>query len=289
MYSNNYKTIRGRWSGKNYIIQKKLGAGGIGEIFMVKDDFGMPYAMKVSSDLISITKEYGYLERFSAMRFAPKAYELDDCEKDNRICHYFVMEYVDGDTLRAILAKEKLSFSSKLDIARIITDVLRGINERGYVYTDLKHENIMVDEKNGLIRVIDLGSITPIGARVKEYTPMYDRSCWKAGDRRADLSYQIFAVIILLISLLLGRDMDPERDKLEVVLGKLRKRCFPEGVYATVNGCMNGTIADCGSLCDSLGDICHCSFAGKRLTGALNALIAVLSVLLLVLIRTVFA
>lgn len=265
MYSNKYKTIRGRWSGKNYIIQKKLGAGGIGEIFMVKDDFGMPYAMKVSSDLVSITKEYGYLERFSAMRFAPKAYELDDCEKDNRICHYFVMEYVDGDTLRAILSKEKLSFGSKLDIARIITDVLRGINERGYVYTDLKFENIMLDRKNRRIRLIDLGSITHVGDRVKEYTAMYDRGSWKAGGRIADLSYQVFAVAILLISMLLSRDIDPEKEQLGKILRQLEKGAYPRELYTLLSDCLEGRISNCGILYERLGEIPRQISPGKKL------------------------
>ncbi|HWQ31092.1 MAG TPA: protein kinase, partial [Negativicutes bacterium] len=274
MYSSNYKTIRGRWSGKNYIVQKKLGAGGIGEIFMVKDDFGMPYAMKVSSDLVSITKEYGYLERFSAMRFAPKAYELDDCEKDNRVCHYFVMEYVDGDTLRAILSKEKLSFGSKLDIARIITDVLRGINERGYVYTDLKFENIMLDRKNRRIRLIDLGSITHIGDRVKEYTAMYDRGSWKAGGRIADLSYQVFAVAILLIAMLLSRDIDPEKEQLGKILRQLEKAAYPRELYTLLSDCLEGRISDCCILYERLGEIPRRISPGKKLTYALNAVIA---------------
>jgi hypothetical protein len=56
-----------------------------------------------------------------------------------------------------------------------------------------------------------------------------------------------------------------------------------------VEGCLDGSIADCGSLCDRLDIICRSSFAGRRLTYALNAAIAFLSVLLAVLIRTVFA
>ena len=55
-YSNRYDSIRGRWSGKKYIFQRKLGSGGIGEIYLVKDESGKSYAMKVSRDLVSITK-----------------------------------------------------------------------------------------------------------------------------------------------------------------------------------------------------------------------------------------
>ncbi len=289
MYSNKYDRIKGQWSGKTYTLLKKLGSGGIGEIYLVEDYYGERFAMKISQDLVSITKEYSNLNKFSGMCFAPKVYELDDCQKDNKLYHFFIMEYIEGYTLRDALRREKLSFGSKLDIVWIIADVLKKINDKGYVYTDLKYENIMVDKRKNLIRLIDLGSITPIGERVKEYTPMYDRSNWNAGSRTADLSYQVFAIIILLISMLLNKDINPEREELPKVLCRLKRCSFPKGLYDTVDGCLDGSIADCGSLCDSLDIICRCSFAGRRLTYALNAVIALLSVLLAVLIRTVFA
>ncbi len=289
MYSNKYDRLKGRWSGKVYTLLKKLGAGGIGDIYLVTDEAGKSYAMKISQDLVSITKEYSNLSKFSGMCFAPEVFELDDCEKNNKLYHFFIMEFIEGYTLRDAITKEKLSFSSKLDIITIVAEVLKGINEKGFVYTDLKYENIMIDKRNGLIRLIDLGSITAIGERVKEYTPMYDRFNWNAGSRTADLSYQVFAIIILLISMLLNKDINPEAEKLPKVLSRLKKCCFPQGLYDMINGCLDGSISDCGSLCDRLGTICRFSFAGRRLTHALNAVIAFLSVLLAVLIRTVFA
>lgn len=255
----------------------------------MEDCCGERFAMKISQDLVSITKEYSNLNKFSGMCFAPKVYELDDCEKGSKLYHFFIMEYIEGCTLRAELSRGKLSFGSKLDIVRIIADVLKRINDQGYVYTDLKYENIMVDKKKNLIRLIDLGSITPIGERVKEYTPMYDRSNWNAGSRTADLSYQVFAIIILLISMLLNKDINPEKEELDKVLCRLRKCSLPKGLYDMVDGCLDGSIADCGSLCVRLDTICRRSFAGRRLTYALNAVIAFLSVLLAFLIRTVFA
>lgn len=289
MYSNKYDRVIGRWSGKTYTLLKRLGSGGIGEIYLVADGYGERFAMKISQDLVSITKEYSNLGKFSDTCYAPKVYELDDCEKNNKVYHFFIMEYIEGYTLRDALSKERLSFGNKLDIARIVADALKGINDQGYVYTDLKYENIMIDKRNGLIRLIDLGSITPLGGRVKEFTPMYDRSNWNAGSRTADLSYQVFAIIILLISMLLGKDINPEKEKLSNVLCRLKKCSFPKGLYDTLNDCLDGSIADCGSLSERLGIICRCSFAGRRLTYALNAVITFLSLLLAVLIRAVFA
>jgi len=288
-YSNVYDSVRGRWSGKNYIFQKKLGAGSTGEIHLVRDDSGKSFAMKVSRDLVSITKEYGYLEKFARLGFVPRVYELDDFERDGSIYHYIIMEYVEGETLREAVSKERLGFGSKLAIVRIIADVMRRINEQGFVYTDLKYENIMVDRKNSLIRLIDLGSITPIGARVKEYTPMYDRTSWNAGVRTADLSYQVFTVMILLLSMLLSRDINPEREQLGKVIGQLERSGLPRDIYAVTKDCLEGRIPDCGCLYQRLGGICCRSGTDKRLTHTLDAVIAFLSILLVVLIRTVFA
>jgi len=289
LFSGSNENISGRWSGKSYRIQKKLGAGSTGEIFLVRDEAGKSFAMKVSRDLVSITKEYGYLEKFAAMGFVPKAYELDDFKRDKNIYHYIIMEYVDGETLREAVAKDRPGIGSKLDIVRIIADTMRRINEQGYVYTDLKYENIMVDRRNGLIRLIDLGSITPIGARVKEYTPMYDRSSWNAGGRTADTSYQVFTVMILMLSMLLSRDIDPGREQLGRIINQLERKGLSWEVYSITKDCLEGRISGCGMLYDRLGGICRRGSPGKGLTKALDAVIAFLSVLLVVLIRTVFA
>lgn len=289
IFSSSCESVRGHWSGKCYRLQKKLGAGSTGEIYLVRDEAGKSFAMKLSRDLVSITKEYGYLEKFASAGFVPKVYELDDFEKDKYSYHYLIMEYVEGETLREAIAKDRPGFGSKLDIVRIIADTMQRINEKGYVYTDLKYENIMVDRRNGLIRLIDLGSITPIGARVKEYTPMYDRSSWNAGGRTADSSYQVFAVMILMLSILLSRDIDPGREQLGKIINQLERKGLPWEIYSVTKDCLEGRISDCGMLYERLRGICLCGSPGKGLTKALDAVIAILSVLLVVLIRTVFA
>ncbi len=289
IFSGSYESVRGRWSGKSYELQKKLGAGSTGEIYLVRDAAGKSFAMKVSRDLVSITKEYGYLEKFSSMGFVPRVYELDDFEKGKNSYHYIIMEYVEGETLREAVAKDRPGFGSKLDILRIIADTMRRINEQGYVYTDLKYENIMVDRRNGLIRLIDLGSITPIGARVKEYTTMYDRSSWNAGGRTADFAYQVFTVMILMLSMLLSRDIDPGREQLGKIINQMERKGLPWDIYSVTKDCLEGRISDCGMLCERLGGICRRGSPDNGLTKALDAVIAFLSVLLVVLIRTVFA
>lgn len=288
MYSNKYGIITGRWSKKTYTPVKRIGIGGIGEIYLVKDTSESSFALKISKDLVSITKEYRNLKKFGDKCFVPKVYELDDYERGDTVYHFFTMEYIEGCTLKEALRSGKLSMKCKLDIMRVLANTLKQINSEGYAYTDLKHENIMIDKRKGLVRLIDLGSMVKLGDTVKEYTPMYDRKSWNMGGRVADLSYQMFAFMIFFITMLLGRDIEPGKDKLEAVMKKLKKMGMPEELHHMLNRYMKGSITNFSMLYDELGDICLCRTDDGRLNTALNVVIAFLSILLAVLIGTIF-
>lgn len=287
MYSNKYDKIKGIWTAKTYTILKSLGAGGVGEIYLVEDKEGRRLALKLSEDMISITKEFNFLCRLKHKDFIPKAFDLDDFIKQGKTYHYFTMEYIEGNNLKSVIRNSHLNFETKLGIVNIIIEAIRQINEVGYIYTDLKHENIMIDEKNKLIKLIDLGSLVEVGNTVKEYTPMYDRLCWGKGRRIADLSYQIFVIAILFTTMLLNRRLDPDKEKLELAIRSLRKRKVPKKIYEVIISCIEGKIKDCETLCSEIGCTAECSktYQGK-LNMALNILISILS---LIITATIFA
>lgn len=287
MYSNKYDEIKGMWTGKSYIILKRLGAGGVGEIYLVEDKEGRRLALKLSDDIISITKEYNFLCRLKHKNFIPKAFDLDDFINQGKIYHYFTMEYIEGNNLKAVIKNSHLNFETKLGIVSIIIEAIRQINEAGYIYTDLKHENIMIDEKNKLIKLIDLGSLVEIGNDVKEYTPMYDRLCWGKGRRIADLSYQIFVIAILFMSMLLNRSLDPDKEKLEMAIKSLRKRKVPKKIFEVIMGCIEGKIKDCETLYNEIG--CATDYCKKHPDGLNVALNILISVLSLIITATIFA
>lgn len=282
MYSSR-DSITGRWSGKKYTVLKKLGCGGVGEIYLVKAEDGRLLALKISKDIISITKEYNYLKRFESKGFLPKAYELDDCEEEDRAYHFFTMEYIEGCTLKSAILNKQLPLSSKFRIICLITKIIKQINDEGFVYTDLKYENIMLDKKNGLIKLIDLGSLVELGQNVKEYTPMYDRLSWEAGSRRADASYQVFAIILLFISMILDRRLDPEKEKLDKVMQTLKRQRLPDKVYEVIAMSIAGNINDCEALYCEIAAITEGSFKLPWLTKLLDIIIVILVVLLSIL------
>jgi serine/threonine-protein kinase len=285
MYSNKYDKVVGKWTGKTYTLIKKLGSGGVGEIYLVQDCNGEVLALKLSDDIISITKEYKFLCRFKDKGFVPKVYDLDDFSKQGKVYHYFTMEYIRGYNLKSALKSSTMDIRTKLNLMCIVIQIVKQINEEGFIYTDLKYENIMVDDKNSCIRLIDLGSIVEVGNSVKEYTPMYDRLCWGKGSRIADLPYQTFAIAILFISLMLGRSLDPSKDKLELAICGLRKKKVPPKLYEAVMGCVNGQIWDYSSLYTQISCAAEVQKHPDRLKTMLNLLIAILVLLTL----TVFA
>ncbi|MFZ5354794.1 MAG: protein kinase domain-containing protein [Bacillota bacterium] len=288
MYSNKYDLITGKWTHKRYLLIKRLGSGGIGEIYLVQSTDGHIYAMKLSTDMVSITKEYNYLKKFSRSKYIPEVYELDDFEKDGKLYHYFILEYIQGYDLRYALKRNLLSKGAKLKIICILTKILKEINDEGYVYTDLKYENIMIDRRNKSIRLVDMGSVTEIGSTVKEYTPMYDRASWGKGDRLADKSYQVFALAILLVSMLLNRFLDPYEEKLEVSVDKLKKQGIPYNLQDTIKRCLQGKINDCESLYNYVARInIKSDGCNNFIKAALNAAIIMLTMSLL-LMGTIF-
>lgn len=286
MYSNKYDKIVGQWTGKTYTLIKRLGTGGIGEIYLVQDSKGEVLALKLSDDIISITKEYRFLCKFKDIGFVPKVFDLDDYSNKGKTYHFFTMEFIRGYDLKTALKNNSVDIKTKLRLMCIITQIIKQINEEGYIYTDLKHENIMIDGKNNVIRLIDFGSLVQVGSTVKEYTPMYDRLCWGKGKRIADRSYQTFAIAVLFISLMLNKSLDPSRDKLEAVMKGLKKKKVPIKLFQIIGKCLEGQISDCSILYNQI----SCAVEGHKpydkLKVTLNILIAVLTLVLTV---TIFA
>jgi len=286
MYSNKYDAIVGQWTGKRYILLKKLGTGGIGEIYLVQDAQGKVLALKLSTDIISITKEYNFLRRFQQKSFVPKVYDLDDYTRRDETYHFFTMEYIRGYNLKKAMMENTMDIKTKLNLMCIIIHIIKQLNEENYIYTDLKHENIMVDGQNKQIKLIDYGSLVQLGSTVKEFTPMYDRLCWGKGKRIADKNYQIFAIGVLFISLLLNRSLDPDKERLEFALGSLKKKKLPVSLFNTIARCLEGQIWDCDALYQEVSCAREGYKSPDKLKAALNLLIAILVFLLT---ATIFA
>jgi len=143
-----------------YRILKKLGAGGMGEVYLAEDmKLGRKVAIKILSDEYTTNRDR--LSRFEQEACSASAlnhpniltiYEVGN--DDGR--HFIATEYIDGVTLRQKLAEARLEPGEILDIAVQVAAALEEAHGAGIVHRDIKPDNIMV-RRNGYVKVLDFG------------------------------------------------------------------------------------------------------------------------------------
>jgi serine/threonine protein kinase/predicted Zn-dependent protease len=143
-----------------YRIIEKLGAGGMGEVFLAEDmKLGRKVALKLLAE--ELTQNRDRLSRFDQEAYAASAlnhpniltiYEMGD--EGGR--HYIATEFIDGITLRKRLAGTLMELSEVLEIAIQVAGALEEAHAAGIVHRDIKPENIMI-RRHGHVKVLDFG------------------------------------------------------------------------------------------------------------------------------------
>ncbi|MFN2453124.1 MAG: protein kinase [Pyrinomonadaceae bacterium] len=144
----------------HYRIVKKIGAGGMGEVYLAQDTrLERKVALKIL--LAEIAHDEDRVRRFVQEAKAASAlnhpniltvYEVGDFE-DSR---FIVTEFIKGMTLRERLANEPLALRETLDVAVQIASALNAAHSAGIIHRDIKPENIMLRD-DGLVKVLDFG------------------------------------------------------------------------------------------------------------------------------------
>jgi eukaryotic-like serine/threonine-protein kinase len=143
-----------------YEIVAPLGAGGMGEVYRAKDTrLGRDVAVKVlPSDASSDPKALARFEseaRAVAALSHPNILAIFDVGEANGT-RYAVTELLDGQTLRAALARGPLGLRRILEIAEPVAQALAAAHENGIIHRDVKPENIFLT-RDGHVKVLDFG------------------------------------------------------------------------------------------------------------------------------------
>src|SRR6266496_3447947 len=145
----------------HYRIVSKIGAGGMGEVYLAQDtsELGRTVALKIVPAEVAKDKD-------RLQRFAQEARTVSNLNHPNIITVYefgqtdfasfIATEYVDGVTLRQHLSNRRLKLIDVLDVAIQIVGALNAAHEAGVTHRDLKPENVMV-RKDHLVKVLDFG------------------------------------------------------------------------------------------------------------------------------------
>ncbi len=202
------QVVRGRWEQNSYRVMRLLGQGGTGHVYLVKNREGQLRAMKISTDLEGITHEHRMLLSLNScgqikeLGVVPQVYELDDFQTGSIVNHYIVTQYCPGTNVGR---RGEFGIRDTAVLGKQVAQFLSSLHQTGRVFGDLKPSNVIYDFKRNMTHIIDYGSVTFKGHCLKQYTPGYDRASWLAGPRTADEHYDIFALGMLLSTLLLGK------------------------------------------------------------------------------------
>lgn len=144
----------------HYRILEKLGAGGMGEVYLAEDmKLGRKVAIKILSEEYTTNRDR--LHRFEQEASAasnlnhPNILTIHEVGIDNGR-HYIATEFIDGVTLRHKAMASDLEIPQILDIAVQVASALEEAHVAGIVHRDVKPDNIMV-RRNGYVKVLDFG------------------------------------------------------------------------------------------------------------------------------------
>lgn len=195
--------VTGKWNKKQYKIKGLLGNGANGTVYLASSKNG-DIALKISKDSTNITNEVNVLKKLSQVQdsfLGPSFIDVDDfINPYTRETYYFyVMEYIDGVSLPQFINRNGMEWTSILIIQ--LLSLLDRLHEKGYIFGDLKTDNLLVTKEPYKVQWIDFGGVTMIGRAVKEFTEFYDRGYWGMGSRKAEVSYDLFAVTMIFFNL----------------------------------------------------------------------------------------
>lgn len=246
--------IEGKWNKNRYRVVKKLGQGGIASIYKVKDEFGNVRAVKISGDINSITREYENMKRFKTIDLVAEVYEIDDYNKYGEIFHFFILEYISGYNLKEIMKVKDFCLKDVLTVGLIISRSLKVIYDLGYVYGDIKLENIMVAKTSKKIYLIDFGGAVDKSLGIKEYTPTYNMVSWGINSKD-QIRNMIFSVNMLMVSMVLGEEPSPLLVNLKEVSLKLKGESIDNGLKRLLISGFKGYHRDIGKYIGDLRSI----------------------------------
>src|SRR6266851_364485 len=143
----------------HYRIVSKLGAGGMGEVWLAEDT---RLDRKVALKLLpaEFTQDAERLRRFTQEAKAASAlnhpniisvYDIGECETGR----FIVMEFVAGRTLRAVIAKDN-SLETFFTLGAQMARALSAAHAAGITHRDIKPDNIMVRD-DGYVKMLDFG------------------------------------------------------------------------------------------------------------------------------------
>ena len=143
-----------------YEVVAPLGAGGMGEVYRARDTrLGREVALKVLlpalADDVKRRARFELEARAVASLNHPHIVTLYSLEEEGTTV-FLTMELVEGETVAALVARQRLDLAGLLRIASAVADAVGYAHDHGVLHRDLKPANLMVT-REGRVKVLDFG------------------------------------------------------------------------------------------------------------------------------------
>ncbi len=242
----------------HYRIVRKLGAGGMGEVYLAEDEIlGRSVAIKllpeeVCSDADRISR-FRREARAVALLNHPNIVTIHEYGVDAGR-HFFATEYVAGRSLRD-LAAAGLQPHEVVDIAMAIAGALAAAHSRSIIHRDVKPENVVITD-TGMVKLVDFG-LAKLLERAQAGTDVdsADETRTRAGSIVGTVAYMppeqlrgepidgradVFSLGVMLYELLSGQRPFVGRSPQDVAAEILRSR--PTSLPSTISSRLSALI-----------------------------------------------
>jgi predicted Ser/Thr protein kinase len=201
---------------KGYRIEEVVGSGAMGTVYRATQlSLGRPVAVKVlppnvSDDPRFVDRFHREAEILAALSHPNIVQVIDRGEAEGR--YFIVMEYVDGESLRALLRRGPVPARDACRISSELLSALDYAHRKGIIHRDIKPENILLT-REGTVKVADFGVsrflAADAGTRLTrthfvlgtyEYMAPEQRESVREADGRSD----IYATAVVLYEMLTG-------------------------------------------------------------------------------------
>jgi eukaryotic-like serine/threonine-protein kinase len=143
-----------------FVVERPIGKGGMGSVYLASDrKTGTPVAVKVM-DSTGVSLDERFAQEVTALERVthPAIVRYLSSGRTDTGEPYLVMEWLDGESLDARLAREPLSVPDSLTATRRAAEALVAAHASGVLHRDLKPSNLyLVDGDPARLKVVDFG------------------------------------------------------------------------------------------------------------------------------------